>query len=353
MTLAQARPEERDGTLLRAATALFCQEPAHDRDAVRRYEQLAIHLLPKLKPNDRAFVASLLGGRQDAPPSVMRLLARDAIGVAGPVLRHSKSLSTIDLLGVIATTGVDHHQLIAGRSDLSADVLRALEIARRKQSVDPTEMEAEAETETDGDSTVTQPESPLRAKTNAAPAYSEFLKAPTDRRLRILGEASDHQWRAVGTIGNKRLDQVLRRSYASAEIVVAAKRRDRAGLVAAFTHALGISSEVATQLLSDPSGEPLVLMARAAGLSEADGRTVLLLANKQIGESVDAFLRLADLYASLEAPTAEAFIEAWRPTAPHSQAKHIPVYSGEIDRGTSVAPRSEPVDKGQKRAHQN
>jgi uncharacterized protein (DUF2336 family) len=349
MTLAQARPEERDGTLLRAATALFCQEPAHDRDAVRRYEQLAIHLLPKLKPNDRAFVASLLGGRQDAPPSVMRLLARDAIGVAGPVLRHSKSLSTIDLLGVIATTGVDHHQLIAGRPDLSADVLRALEIAKRKPSVDPTGLEAE----TDADSTLTQPAPPTRPKTNAAPAYSEFLKAPTDRRLRILGEASDHQWRAVGTNGSKRLDQVLRRSYASAEIVVAAKRRDRAGLVAAFTHALGISSEVATQLLSDPSGEPLVLMARAAGLSEADGRTVLLLANKQIGESVDAFLRLADLYASLEASTAEAFIEAWRPTASHRQAKHSPVYSGEIDRGTSVVPRSDPIDKGQKRALQN
>ena len=347
MTLAQARPEERDGTLLRAATALFCQEPNHDRDAIRRYEQLAIHLLPKLKPKDRAFVASLLGGRQDAPPSVMRVLARDAIGVAGPVLRHSKSLSTIDLLGVIAATGVDHHQLIAGRSDLSADVLRALEIARKTPSGDSTG----SEVDTEDDSNVTQPEVPAQASTNAAPAYSEFLEAPTDRRLRILGEASDHQWRAAGTNGSSRLDQVLRRSYASAEIVVAAKRKDRAGLVAAFTHALGISSEVATQLLSDPSGEPLVLMVRAAGLNEADGRTVLLLANKQIGESVDAFLRLADLFASLEAPIAEAFIEAWRPNAPKRQGKHVPVYSGEMDRGTSVAPRSEPAEK--KRAHQN
>lgn len=346
MTLAQARPEERDGTLLRAATALFCQEPIHDRDAVRRYEQLAIHLLPKLKPNDRAFVASLLGGRQDAPPSVMRLLARDAIGVAGPVLRHSTSLSTIDLLGVIAATGADHHRLIAGRPDLSPDVLRALDIARKKST-------AVSAVETDGDQTITEEQMPTLAKTNAAPAYLEFLKAPADRRLRILGEASDRRWRAVGTNGNPRLDQVLRRSYASAEIVIAAKRKDRAGLVAAFTHALRISSEVATQLLSDPSGEPLVLMVRAAGLSEADGRTVLLHANKQIGESVDAFLRLADLYASLETATAEAFIEAWRPTAATRQPKHIPVYSEGVERGAKATPRSETEDKGRKRVNQN
>ena len=344
MTLAQARPEERDGTLLRAATALFCQEPMHDRDAVRRYEQLAIHLLPKLKSNDRAFVASLLGGREDAPPSVMRLLARDVIGVAGPALRHSTSLSTIDLLGVIAATGVDHHQLIAGRSDLSPDVLRALDIAGNKTPVDSARLAAE----TDSD-LVAADEAPAPDTTNAVPACSEFLQAPAERRLRILGEASDRKWRAVATSGNPRLGKVLRRSYASAEIVVAAKRKDRAGLVAAFTHALGITSEVATMLLSDPSGEPLVLMVRAAGLGDADGRTVLLLANKKIGESVDAFLRLADLYASLEPAIAEAFIDAWRPASSKRKPIHVPVYSRGIDRAAKETSASELAGAGRKR----
>ena len=344
MTLAQARPEDRDATLLRAATALFCQEPAHDRDAIRRYEQLAIHLLPKLQPNDRAYVASLLGGRADAPPAVMRLLARDAIGVAGPVLRNS-TLSTIDLLGVIAATGPDHHQLIAARSDLSTDVLRALEIAGKKTRIG---LRGADDNKSDARGEVTAPDQPT-----PAPAYSVFLEAPAERRLRILGEASDRGWRAVGESGHRRLDQVLQRSYATAEIVVAAKRKDRAGLVAAFTHALGITSEVATKLLNDPSGEPLVLLIRAAGLSDADGRTVLLLANKQIGESVDAFLRLADLYASLEAATAEAFIEAWRPSPPTRRPEHVPVYSGGAMRGTEEATRSRPAEEERKRVVRN
>ena len=133
MTLAQSRPEDRDATLLRAATALFCQEPSHDRDGIRRFEQLAVHLLPKIATDDRVYVASLLASRNDAPPSAMRMLARDEIEVATPVLRHSPVLSTIDLLGVIAVTGSEHHRLIAGRTDLSADVLRALAIARQKK----------------------------------------------------------------------------------------------------------------------------------------------------------------------------------------------------------------------------
>ena len=356
MTLAQARPEDRDATLLRAATALFCQEPIHDRDAIRRYEQLAIHLLPKLSPNDRAYVASLLGGRSDAPPAVMRLLARDAIGIAGPVLLHSTALSTIDLLGVIAVTGPDHHQLIAGRSDLSADVLRALDIAREKYSETAPKPAAKSAPQMEPPQDVAadagEAETPKVPTAPSAPAadVDDFLDAPQDRRLRILGEAASRRWRARGTGRSLRLDEMLEQSFAATAIVHAAKKRDRPALVEAFSRALGITNEVATRLLYDPSGEPLVLMIRAAGLSDADGRTVLLLANKQISESVDKFFRLADLYASLEPSTAEAFIEAWRPEAETKRRPtHVPVYVEGAERPAAAA-RPDVVEQPQKRA---
>jgi hypothetical protein len=350
MTLAQARPEDRDGTLLRAATALFCQEPIHDRDAIRRYEQLAIHLLPKIAPNDRAYVASLLGGRSDAPPSVLRLLARDAIGIAGPVLRQSPVLSTIDLLGVIAVTGQDHHRLITGRTDLNADVLRALAIARQKYApADESEAAVQAETNLPSadatDSTFAMPPSPV-----PTPSFADFLGAPRERRLRILGEASSRRWRAHKGTQSSRLDHMLSRSYATAEIVARARKHDRAGLVEAFAASLGISSDVAARLLHDPSGEPLVLMIRASGLSDADGRTVLLLANKEIGESVDAFFRLADLYASLETATAEAFIAAWRQPSQERRPTHVPVFTEATDRPAAAASHADAEQPQQRRA---
>ncbi len=352
MTLAQARPEDRDANLLRAATALFCQEPTHDRDAVRRYEQLAIHLLPKVKANDRAYIASMLGSRGDAPPAVLRLLARDEIGIAGPVLRQSPVLSTIDLLGIIASTGRDHHQMIAGRTDLNADVLRALAIARQKAkaaeaSDSQAESSAPAVMETEQTNMVAGPPAPI-----PAPGFDDFLEAPRERRLRILGEASSQRWRAHKGTQSRRLDHVLSRSYATAEIVARARKRDRPGLVEAFSAALGITTDVATRLLYDPSGEPLVLMIRAAGLSDADGRTVLLLANKEIGESVEAFFRLADLYASLEMATAEAFIAAWRaPAQQRRQATHVPVYVEGADRpAAAAATPAESTQRPQRRA---
>ncbi len=350
MTLARARPEDRDGTLLRAATALFCQEPIHDRDAIRRYEQLAIHLLPKITPNDRAYVASLLGGRSDAPPAVLRLLARDAIGIAGPVLRHSPGLSTIDLLGVIAITGRDHHQLISGRTDLNADVLRALAIARQKYAPEPSN-----ETATAGAAAMPPSQGPsveMQTPAIPTPGFSDFLEAPRERRLRILGEASSRRWRARKGAPSRRLDHMLRQSYATADIVARARKKDRPGLVDAFSASLGISQDVATRLLYDPSGEPLVLMIRAAGLSDADGRTVLLLANKEIGELVDAFFRLADLYASLEPATAEAFIAAWRqPSQERRAPTHVPVFTEAADRPAAAASHGETEQQPQRRAN--
>ena len=48
--------------------------------------------------------------------------------VAAPVIRRSPVLDSFDLLAVIAATDVEHHRLIARRSDLGDDVKRALRL---------------------------------------------------------------------------------------------------------------------------------------------------------------------------------------------------------------------------------
>jgi hypothetical protein len=330
MTLAQSRPEDRDATLLRAATALFCQEPSHDRDGIRRFEQLAVHLLPKVSGEDRAYIATLLGGRDDAPPSVVRVLARDAIEIAGPVLRHSPVLSTIDLLGVIAVTGSDHHRLIAGRTDLSADVLRALAIARQKASTEkPSKINAK-EPAASPESALPPAEAKPSGPTMPMPDFGAFLASPRKHRLWILSEAATRGVAAGGANPPRQLDQMLRKSYALAEIVTSAKRRDRLGILAGFSSALGLATEIVARLLDDPSGEPLVLMIKAAGLDTSDGNTVLLLGHKKIGESVEEFFRLADLLASIEKSTADAFIATWRQPPLRRRPVHVPVF---VDTG--------------------
>ena len=341
MTLALSRPEDRDATLLRAATALFCQEPSHDRDGVRRFEQLAVHLLPKITPDDRAYIASLLSHRNDAPAAVIRMLARDTIDIAAPALRHSSVLTTIDLLGVIAVSGPDHHRLIAGRTDLSADVLRALAIARTKTTG------AEEEAGNDEVATPIAARPPSRAEwpippptlpaSNRAmpmPDFGSFLAAPREHRLWILAEASARGTAARQDSPIRKYGRLLRKSYALAEIVASAKRGDRTGMLAGFSSALGLATAIVGRLIEDPSGEPLVLMIKASGLSDADGNIVLLLGNKRIGTSVDEFFRLAALLSSVERGTAVAFIDAWRQPSLRHPPVHQPIFA-ENARGKS------------------
>src|SRR5258708_5004915 len=119
----------RDSALLRATTELFLEEEAHTPDEVRRYEELTAHLVPKVADQDRGLLAERLAARADAPQAVVRMLAKDKIEIAGPVLRASPVLAALDLLSIIAATGVEHHRIIAERPALTPEVRQALRIS--------------------------------------------------------------------------------------------------------------------------------------------------------------------------------------------------------------------------------
>lgn len=339
LALARSLPQDRDATLLRATTALFCQEPIHERDAVRRYEELALHFLSRAGVPDRLYVATLLAGRADAPASIMRLLARDQIEVAAPILRQSAVLSTIDLLGVIAVTGAEHHKLIEGRASLNADVIRALALARPKVAETPVAAGAAAS------SSATKTEQPIPA---IDPGIGGFLDLPPAGRLQVLGRVAARGPAARGVPLPRRIEQALRHAFANSEIVAAAKKRDRERLIGAMAESLDIASDTVRRLIDDPSGEPLVLMLKATGLKDAEGRIVLLLANPAIGESVERFFHLADIHASLEIGVAESFVAAWRSAGIAIAPRHQPVR--EESAGVRSAPAAAATAKPQEQA---
>jgi hypothetical protein len=119
----------RDSALLRATTELFLQEETHTPDEVNRFEELTAHLVPKVADQDRVFLAERLAARSDAPHAIVRMLARDRIAIAGPVLRASPVLGAFDLLSIIAATGVEHHRVIGERRGLTPEVRQALRIS--------------------------------------------------------------------------------------------------------------------------------------------------------------------------------------------------------------------------------
>lgn len=380
-TLARAHPRERDGALLRATAALFCQEPSHDREAIRRFEEIASNFLPKVSIEDRLHVANLLAERRDAPVQVVTMLARDQFTVAAPVLRHSPVLSTIDLLSIIAATGPMHHRVIAERAVLNEAVIRALDIAGTKydapflpgvevssaataipdvasEGTPESADEPEPLTVTEDDTAVaSDPASAgdvsLPETDGAVDTYlreygpAGFLRLNPETRVQLISQIATRGAQAPSTPVHRLLDRAVRNAFAQAEIVTAARTADRPALVHAMAQVLDLESALVDKFLADPSGEPLVLMLRATGLKDSDGRVVLLLANPEIGESVEKFFRLADLYASLNASVAETFLAAWRKPADRRPTRHEPVFAEDRARrpAQTERPAAKPLDR--------
>lgn len=382
-TLARAHPRERDGALLRATAALFCQEPSHDREAIRRFEEIASNFLPKVSIEDRLHVANLLAERRDAPVPVVTMLARDQFTVAAPVLRHSPVLSTIDLLSIIAATGPMHHRVIAERAGLNEAVIRALDIAGTKYDapssrgveVSPAaaatpdvapegipepsaDDEQEPSTLSDDDTAVaSDPASAvdmsLPETDGAVDTYlreygpAGFLRLNPETRVQLISQIATRGAQAPSTPVHRLLDRAVRNAFAQAEIVTAARAADRPALVRAMAQVLDLEGTLVEKFLADPSGEPLVLMLRATGLKDSDGRVVLLLANPEIGQSVEKFFRLADLYASLNASVAETFLAAWRKLADRRPTRHEPVFAEDRARRQvqTERPAARPLDR--------
>jgi len=333
---ATSTQQMRDSALLRATTELFVQELVHDRDEIRRFDELATHLLPKVPESDRAYVAERLAVRLDAPVGVVRLLARDAIAIARPVLRYSPVLGSLDLLAVIAATGPDHHALIAERPGLGEEVRRALRISAGVPSAEPEVCENALPDPSD------HPATERTAGRSAGEGSRfdpwRFLALDRPQRLRLMAElaARPPVRHYSGPAG--RLDRAFRAILGAAQIVTLARNNQRAELITTIADALSLEPRLVVACLDDATGEPLAVLLKALGLDSIQAQQIFLLATTAIGKDVTGFFKLCDLYAAMDASTAEILAEAWRARPQGARPAHQPVFAenGERRRGTAL-----------------
>ncbi|MCB1487912.1 MAG: DUF2336 domain-containing protein [Bauldia sp.] len=301
-----------DAALLRASTELFVQETAHGRDEIRRFEELALHLLPRVDREDRIYVATRLAVRIDAPQAVARSLARDEIEVATPILRHSPVLAPLDLLTVIAATGVAHHRLIAERPLLGEDVERALRIA-----ADP---EVAAILDRRKGPAAASPATGIPEAAEAAPRHGRdrldpwvFLADERTARLRLLADiaTNHHDFAATATDPTMVADRAFRSILGAAQVVGFARIGNRGALVDAIVDGLDLAPELVTACLDDKRGEPLAVLLKALSLPREQAQQVFLLASP-VGRDPTVFFDLCDLYAGMEPTVATTLAQAWR-----------------------------------------
>lgn len=352
--LARANEPKRDAALLRATTELFVLDVTHDRDEIRRYEELATHFLPKVPIADRAFVAQRLSICGDAPSSVVRMLARDVIEVATPIIRHSPALGPVDLLSVVAATGVEHHRLVARRSSLAADVARALRLTGDPDVLayldNGASMRAAAPEETDETPAAERPAGQYYSSNRLDPW--RFLALDRQARLRLIADIAARPPVRNYPGGSQRLDRAFRSILSAAQIVGFARSGQIGAIIGAIVDGLDLPPDLVAAGVNDKSGELLAVMLKALRLDNVQARQVFLLASPS-GRDVQGFFPLSDLYAGMEVAVAETLAAAWREGTRERASDHQPhmTENGERRR-TAVAepPRHAQPDEQARRA---
>lgn len=125
-------------------------------------------------------------------------------------------------------------------------------------------------------------------------------------------------------------DAAIRRTMPAASELMrrlenAALKRNAGEFSRVLERALNVSRELADRITRDPSGEPVVIAARALGIPAEVLQRILLFINSAAGQSAQRFYELARLFDELKPATAERMLAIWR-QGTRRQATHAPVY---------------------------
>ncbi len=282
-------------TLLRVLTDLYVQKPRHTPEEERHYTELALRLLDAADLATRVAVATRLANHLSPPAPVIERLSRDVPDVAG-MLRTAPPLSP------------DQPAVEPQRDENTQP--------RAEPLAEPEPAAATPAPEFSGAELAPESDPILP---NVAHELNElfFAAEPEERRLILL----NLDIAAPLPAGNGR---ITREAWVAQQLEAAALARKREDFSRALARSLGISREQAQRIARDPSGEPLVIAAKALNIPRDLLYRILLFVNTAIGHSVERVHALATLYDEVSVETAEHFIAIWqalnqteRATAPY------------------------------------
>ena len=310
--LVRANRKTRNAALLRVTTELYALDRDHSADQRRRYEELAAHLLPEAPLADRVFIAESLADIEDAPIAILRMLARDVLEVATPVITQSPALGSFDLLTVISATGPEHHRLIAGRRNLPAEVKSALNQVGGKADGEPTPLMDQERSELSAAAAAREPHDLASTGKATDTAHRDawiFLALDRSQRLQLVAELAS---RPI-TAGDQRqgADAAFETIVNTAQVVGHARSRRTADIIEAIAKAVSLPPEFVAASINDQTGEPLAILLKALRLDDATAQQVFLMMSP-VGRDVARFFPLSDFHSGLEPVVAETMVRQWR-----------------------------------------
>jgi uncharacterized protein (DUF2336 family) len=271
---------------------------------------LLVEMLREALVGERARVARRLANLTDIPPALVRLLLRDAIEVAGPLLENCASLNDADLVDCARRGGTEHRRLIAARRGVNELVCEALiepleapviETLLRNELARLSADALEALVAGTRDMPRYVPFLLRRSELRPSHAYILFWWADADARRTILQRfavsrevlqeaagdvfplAAAEGWQ--DPLSRKALQFIERRQrnraaierspFASLDEAVAAGERGMTREVAEeIAYLSGLKPMTGAKIFTDPGGEPIAILCKATGLPKTALRSL-------------------------------------------------------------------------------
>jgi len=312
---------------------------------------LLVEILRDAEFEERARVARRIATLAEIPNCLVRLIVRDDLDVAYPLLAESTSLTDADLLHCARFATGAHRRLIAQRRGVSEIVCEALvelgetlvvEALLRNEQASLSAAAIEAIV------AMTQTQSQLvpmllrRPELRPSHAYVLFWWADADARRLILQRfavsreilqeaagdvfpmAAEEKWQ--DSLTRKALQFIERRQrnraalekspYDSLEAAIAAAEEDFSREVAEeISYLAGVKPMTGAKILGDDGGEGLAVLCKATGLPRASLRQLWRALRRpetnEAGEIAPALARVLAVYDMIAVDRAQTVLRYW------------------------------------------
>jgi uncharacterized protein (DUF2336 family) len=343
-TLTTGTIEQRADTLRRITDLFIISAGDLNEQVTQIFDDVMGMLVEAIETKVRAELSWQLAPIPNAPINVIQRLARDdEIAVAGPVLAQSARLTPTDLVDIAETKSQAHLLAISGR-DVIEPVVTDVLVHRGDESVVRTVVANPGASFSDDGFGI------LVRRANEDDGVSERLARRTDIpphlfcsllvqateavRKRLLAVAPPDVKADVDRVVRRVSEELaagssagIRRDYASAihrclidhqvgrlgepEVAAFAQTRQFEDAVAALSLLSGVSVDVIERAINSDRLEPTLILCRAAGLSFATTRTVLMLRPKNQSRLSEDISEAETDFKKLAVATARKITQFW------------------------------------------
>jgi hypothetical protein len=173
-------------------------------------------------------------------------------------------------------------------------------------------------------------------QTSASSAGESRSRPPAQDLIELFFAANPEERRLILTNLDVAPHALEQRTFVRGETALELERAALAWKRSEFSRilerALRVSQRLAERIVSDPSGEPLVIVAKAVGMHSAALQRILLVLNPTIGQSVSRVFSLSQLFEELPVSSAMLMVSVWHDENNSSSRRYEPLNWNDDER---------------------